>query len=64
MLCIGKGWRNITKGEVAVNFFRLSLKEIDVTWLGSEENERASSGTTKIRGGVGNFQSIERSVTK
>lgn len=47
------GKRN-TKGEIAVNVLgSLLIKEIAIIQLGREKKKSASSGTTKIQGGVG-----------
>ena len=54
MLCIGVRWKSNTKGEIAVNILgSLLIKEIAIIQLGREKKKSASSGTTKIQGGVG-----------
>lgn len=53
MLCIGVRWKSNTKGEIAVNVLGSLLKEIAIIQLGREKKKSASSGTTKIQGGVG-----------
>lgn len=53
-LCIGVRWKSNTKGEIAVNVLgSLLIKEIAIIQLGREKKKSASSGTTKIQGGVG-----------